>query len=231
MVIVWSGLGITNAKGIVGGNVLSGNAAGRMASIYRKPKTRYGPTQTLQRNRFQEVVARWTQITDSQRAGWNAEAATGDWDTVNSIGETIQPSGFQLFVKLNLNLYTVDTSIDTAPSKPTLSPPLLTSMSAIVATQFRLTFSPSSISSGEHIVIFATPNTSPGRFQTCSSRYRFVQSFDSAAFGATIDIEANWEGLFGKIVEGCSIFVRATLVDGTTGDTATAGSLRAISTA
>lgn len=230
MIVSWSGLGITNAKGLLGGNVLSGNAAGRMASIYRRPITRHVPSQNLQRNRFQTIVAGWKALSPSTQAGWNAEAATGDWNEFNSIGVEIQYSGFQLFVKLNLTLATVETSITTAPSKPTLSPPLLTSVDADVGTYFKLTFSPGTINSGEHVVIYATRLLSPGIFSPRHSEYIFVQAVDSGSFSTSVDIEANWESRFGNLVEGYAIFVKATLIGGTTGDTAPCGTARNIVT-
>jgi len=228
MVIIWSGIGITNGKGILGGTVLSGNSAGRMASNYRKPISRYEPTQMLQRNRFQTAVASWNDITDSQRAGWNAATATGDWDTTNSLGETIRPSGYQLFLRLNLSLAPADTSISTAPSKPTLSPPLLTAVTATAPSTISLTFDSGSIGGSEHMLIFATRSLSPGIFSPRHSDYIFIDIIDSGSFSSTPNISTAYTAIFGKLIADCSIFVSATLLDGSSGDRASAGLIRDI---
>lgn len=230
MVVVYSGIGITNAKGRLGGTVLSGNAAGRMGSIYRKPITRFNPTQCPQRNVFQTVIAGWQNLSDSQRSGWNTEAATGDWDWTNSLGETIQPSGFQLYTQVNLRLATIGTSLSTAASKPTLSPPSLTTSTPIVNTSFNLGFSPGTINSNEWVIIEATTNLSAGTFSPRHSEYKFITRVPSGSFGAAVNIFSPWSGIYGKIVAGCSIFVRATLLDEDSGDEATCGTLRAIAT-
>jgi len=230
MVVKYSGLMITNGKGLLGGNVLSGNQAGRMASIYRRPITRYKPSQLIRRNAFQGIVAGWMTLSDAQRSGWNTAAATGDWDWTNSIGINFNPSGFQLYVKLNSILVNADTSLATAPTKPTLSPPFLSSSTPVFNTSFVLGFSPASIGASELVYIYATDNLSPGVFSPRHSKYIFVRSITSVQFGATIDIFSAWSGIFGKMVVGCSIFVSAILVDAVSGDTANIGIRRTLVT-
>lgn len=228
--VKYSGVGITDLAGKIGGTTFQGNVAGRTAVIYAKPAYRRSPTQQLQRSRFHFVLTRWGQLAEAVRADWDTEAATGDWDWTNSLGDLFQPTGQQLFIKLNLSLFTIGQNIVTAPAKPTLSGPLLTGATAVATSTLTLHFDAATIAADQHMLIYASEPMQVGVMSVNHSKPLFVQAIPTGSFSSNPATGAAYNARFGDIVTGLAIFVRAVLLDDNTGDRIDSGLIKCIAT-
>jgi hypothetical protein len=119
----------TVASGKVGDLIFADNPAGqysRPAGSVIQPNTSF---QITARGRFLTLLTRWTAtLTASQRAAWNAFAAT--WPHVNRLGTKVLLSGQSTFLAMNMRRVTTgDPPGDTPPAiayKPTFSRPTIT---------------------------------------------------------------------------------------------------------
>jgi len=106
---------IADVIGKVGGLVFQRGGSGPILRSKGAQIRSKSPGQSMQRSRFASVSRRWGSVlSDAQRAGWRALAAT---HTITDVfGDPMQLSGYALFCQLNNNLLTAAQSlIDDAP--------------------------------------------------------------------------------------------------------------------
>lgn len=95
------GMMMTDARGKLGGQVFSKNRSGAYIRTKVTPKNDQTPRQSFIRSLLGAVSQRWSTLTATARAGFNA--AVGDWATTDIFGDARNPSGKTLFTKLNMN--------------------------------------------------------------------------------------------------------------------------------
>lgn len=121
-----------DARGKLGNMIFSRNASGPYIRPFKVPANPKSYTQTLYRAILSYVASLWSTLSDSQRLGWNILATTQQ--TTNSLGKPSRQSGFNLFVRLNMNqLFITGAYIHDAPTNPQV-PPGLNFTSAVCAT-------------------------------------------------------------------------------------------------
>lgn len=88
---------VAMASGSVGGTVFSRNRSGAYTRNRTMPVDPGTNSQNLQRGRFSCAVLAWRALTEAQRQAFNAKALVTDF--TNRIGESIHPSGMNLFMR------------------------------------------------------------------------------------------------------------------------------------
>ena len=106
LLIKWSGIGITEARGRAGGTIFSKNKGGHYAKNFTNPNNPQSPAQQAVRGIFGDLSQAWRQLTQVQRDAWDEAAPT--FPVINKLGEVIFLSGQGLHMQLNLNLEAVD---------------------------------------------------------------------------------------------------------------------------
>lgn len=107
---------VTDGRGKIGGHVMSKNRGGAYMRTKVTPSNPRTTTQQANRALLGSLSASWSALTDAFRASWNG--AVNDWVKSNIFGDTIKPTGKNLFVALNKNINAIGgTTIDTAPAK------------------------------------------------------------------------------------------------------------------
>ncbi len=109
---------VSEIRGKLNGTVLARNrysAYARTKVIPRNPKT---PAQQQNRTIFSKLSKEWRNILQVERNAWNL--AVNDFLRTNIFGDTYKPSGFNLFMRINLNRFNIGYHVLTKPPKPTV---------------------------------------------------------------------------------------------------------------
>lgn len=234
MKVKWSGMGMTDGSGKIGGNVAAKN---RFGSYLRRRGQVINPQTTLQqasRMAFGALSQLWRAITDAQRAAWRA--LTADVPSSDAFGDSVKLTGAQLFVKFNKNLALCSIgSIDDAPvlggaaEIVNLTPIVDIGAGATNAVDVTINNS-NGTASASSLIIEATPPVSAGRSAgSIKNRFRFLillagqgagldgnSTIVSADF--TTGIGLAYATLFGVPAEGQKIFFRVSAINNDTGE-------------
>lgn len=206
---------VVDGRGKVGGHVASKNRAG---AYLRTKVTPVNPNTTYQqtvRNRLSGLSSGWRGLTAAQRSAWNA--AVSDFSKTDIFGDIKNPSGFNLYQKLNNNLLNCSES---ALSSPPASEAVeaFTSFSAAAANGAQtatLTFAPA-VSADHKVLIFATPALSPG-VNFVKSEFRQIMVADNADV-SPLSVETEYIAKFGAIgAAGQKIFFQMVQININTG--------------
>lgn len=227
--IKWSGIGIVDGRGKINGSVLSKNKAGAIARTWVKPANPNSSFQSQIRSQMSGLSSAWRGLTAVQRSGWDSAAGSGDWPFTNKLGETKNPSGFQLYMRLNLSLDSAGfPTIADVPNKVALSAVTITAsvfnISGAVYDDFGVTLS-GSISADERVVVGCSGGVSAGR----GSWFNFKSLGAFVLTGSNdVAISSEYDARFGFPSAGQKIFAQLFLLNTTTGQRSQIGVTSAI---
>jgi len=206
---------IVAGSGKVGGHVASKNKSGSYIRTKVTPSNPQSLAQLAVRGQFTSNTKAWGALTDAQRASWNAAAQS--YKGSNVFGDSVTPSGFNLFVKLNGNLLNIGEAIIlTAPENIGAEP-----LSSLAATAnhtthaVTLTFAPA-IAATDKMVVMATAPQQPGK-SFVKNLYKKVGVYDTADVSPLV-ITSDYTAKFGAVsVVGQKIFFKVFSVNTETG--------------
>jgi hypothetical protein len=217
--IKWGAL-VTDGRGKLGGQVLT---KGRSGAVIRNKVTPVNGRTTAQmgaRNRLTSYSQAWKALTQAQRDQWNT--ATGEYPKTNIFGDTVYPTGKNLFTMLNINLALVGVAQINVPPVP-VGGGSMDSMSIAMANgadTAALTFATSPVPAGYAFLMRATAGMSPGR-DFVSSELKFIGYLD-AADTTPEDFKAAYNAVFGSIpAVGTKVFFEVVGINKTTGEAGT----------
>jgi len=215
MKIKWGAL-VVDGRNKIGGQVASKNRAG---AYMRNKVTPVNPKSTAQvtvRARLAGNASGWRALTEAQRAAWIN--AVSDYKKTDIFGDIQNPSGFNLYVKINCNLINIGLAAISVPGLPTNVSVFATGVlaAAVGAATMTLTITPAVQPTAETIIISATPALSAGK-SFVKSEFRQIGTFVAAAAGV-YDIKTMWLAKFGSFpAAGVKLFVSVIHVNETTG--------------
>jgi len=214
MLIKWGAL-VVNGSGKIGGQVASSNAAGSILRTKVTPSNGQSPSQSAVRSRLASISQSWAGLAEAQRTAWNN--AVSSFTSTNIFGDTVTPSGFNLYQKINNNLLLIgEDMIDTPPSPSSVQALVSLSATAVNLTGVvTLTFA-DAIEAGTTFKVFATDAINAG-ISFVKSEYRLIGTIDSgdiSPFIATTLYNAKF-GAVGSV--GKKIFFKVVGVNNTTG--------------
>lgn len=217
MKIKWGAL-VVDGRNKIGGQVASKNRAG---AYMRNKVTPVNPQTSYQvtiRARLSSISSSWRGLSAGQRLAWNA--AVSDYKKTDIFGDIQNPSGFNLYQKLNNNLDNIGVAAITNPPLPVAVSVFDTGVLAAAAgaQTLSLTVTPAVQPVGESIIFRATAGQSAGK-TFVKSEFRQILVSTAAVAGA-YDLAAAYIAKFGPIgPAGVKIFVQAIHVNETTGQT------------
>jgi hypothetical protein len=206
---------VTEGSGKLGGHVFTKNRAG--ASM-RTKVTPSNPRTSFQANVRSRLVVNsqaWAGLTDSQRQQWNSAAP--NFAKSNIFGDKVNPSGFNLYQKLNNNLLAIGQPVINVPPSPvSVGAMSVMSATAVNATGVvTVTFSPA-IPVDTTMKIFATPSENAGK-SFVKNKFRLIGVLTSADVSPKV-ITSVYAAKFGAVgATGKKIYIRAVGVSETTG--------------
>jgi len=185
----------------------SRNRGGQYVRNRRAPSQPLGTgRRALVRGNFSAASNAWSALSDQQRAGWIAFAAS--YPYIDSLGQTIFLTGHQLFVSANSQLLNCGQPINTAA-------PLSATQDAISNITIDVNGEPEFIvthvggSAGRYLIIQTAAAVSPGRSRPAA----WWQAIVTPANTLSVDIQDQYAPEFGSFMDGMRYFVRVTPVN------------------
>lgn len=210
--VKWSGL-VSEVKGVLNGSILSVGYGGQTIRNRRSQIGAISAAWSLSRSRLQYVSGIWRGLTSLQQQAWNDAAP--DFPYTNKFGNSVIPSGFQLFCQQNSNLWFLALGPNTAPSGP-YSQDNLGTMRFSFPTPGALSLYYQSDGSGDQlVVVYMSQALSKGK-RTVPRYLRKIYS-DYDVNSGTTNITADWTAVFGALPASGRLFYRVCLIDARSG--------------
>jgi hypothetical protein len=206
---------IVDGRGKIGGHVASKNRHGNYLRTKVTPVNPNTASQSGVRAFFTSLSQGWRALTQAQRDAWNG--AVANFAKTNIFGDLVNPSGANLYQRLNNNLLSIGAATLTEPPLPSeIGACYLTSATnAVVAATMTLVLS-NSVPANTSLKIFATAPMSAGK-SFVKSEFRQI-SVLAAAATSPVNIKAAYLAKFGSQGEiGQKIFFKAIPINSTTG--------------
>lgn len=214
MKVKWSGIGAVEGRGKLNGSVASRNRAG---SYFRVKVSGVNPQTSFQqaaRNLLTSFSQGWRSLTQAQRDAW--DAAVSDFARTDIFGDLRNPTGKNLYSRLNVNLANAGQTAITDPPLPAGGGQVVAG--AVVMTNGGAkTVAHTEDTAGHTVLVFATPGVSPGK-SFLKNDYRLISTFTGGA-ASPADIAAAYQARFGEPTVGTKVGVRLVSVNDTTGET------------
>lgn len=194
---------VTEGSGKINGFVASRNRGG---AYFRTKVTPLNPSSTAQQNvrgQLGALASQWSGLTDAQRASFNN--AVTDFASTDVFGDIRNPSGINLFVKLNSNLgNSSQSAIATAPAKLEIPFDGITDVAMTVTGQLGVIDLNSDNNNGATVLVFATaPQTAGTTF--VKNKLRLIGT--AAQASNEIQFGSLWVAKFGAFSAGMNIVV------------------------
>ena len=126
--VKWSAL-VAEVRGKINGTVFARNHYSAYARNKVTPLNPQTPRQLFVRAMFAQLSSSWRGLTQEERNAWNR--AVYDFLKTNIFGDTIKPTGLNLFIRININLQNIGQPI-------VKFPPVPVPVDAIKIIQFKL---------------------------------------------------------------------------------------------
>jgi len=206
---------VVDGRGKIGGHVFSKNRGGSYMRTKVTPTNPQTIHQAAVRNRLTQFSQGWRGLTQAQRDAWNA--AVGNFAKTDVFGDIKQPTGLNLFVKLNSNLDLIGVAAILLPPLPSEVEAVLTisAASAVTGSVFDVAYTPTPVPVGTTFVLEATAQVSPGK-NFLKNEFRVLTTI-AAASTSPEDIAAAYVARFGSLIEGQKVGVRMYPVNAVTG--------------
>lgn len=194
---------VVDGRGKIGGHVASKNRGGSYLRTKVTPTNPSSASQAAVRNRLTSLAQGWRGLTATQRAGWNA--AVTNFSQTDVFGDIKNPSGINLYTKLNANLLEVGEPIITSAPLPASVTPvesLVVTASAGVPS-LSAAFTPDPVPAGHKFIVRATAQVSAG-INNLKGKFRNIDILDPADTSPE-NILAAYTAKFGTLVAGQKI--------------------------
>lgn len=172
------------------------------------------------------IIVRWQQLDDSERASWNEDVESGGWVLTNSLGREYRPSGYQLFVQLNLSGAYFAVTFDTPPSKVQMPALRLVSFSTSPSTpshDSNIQVAGDSFDSNFRLLLFTSDSMSLGRTKPKSNFFRWTNGYSYGDLSGGINYKFSWAGVWGNNTDPDRIFIKAYMVSLSSGQRTSLG--------
>jgi hypothetical protein len=213
---------VVAGSGKINGWVASRNRGG---AYFRTKVTPINPSTSAQQNArgiLGSLSTQWSQLTEAERLSFNN--AVADFATTDIFGDIRNPSGINLFVKLNTNLInTGQAQITAAPAKEEFMYSGIHYITMDVSLQSAVISLGNGANDSVNALVFATPTLSNGT-TFVKNRLRLVGSVLIVA--DEIDFAAGYASKYGAFALGANIVAGFRIIS-TTGQASVFQSLKA----
>lgn len=218
MAIVRFGGGIADARGSVGGVVLSRGYSGPIMTTRKTPCNPRSVRQSISRSRLGSSAKVWAnRLTDEERAAWKNFAALNP--VVNIMGDVMVISGIAMFTRLNTNIAQMGGDPITIPPA-SLDVTVPTSASLVLTageepSMYMGVGSPD-LEANERVIFFCTPCCNLGR-TVAYNKFRYIGS--TTSWNANVNMTFEWQQVFGAcpLTSGNRVWMRAAIGNQATG--------------
>lgn len=195
------GMMMTDARGKLGGQVFSKNRSGSFVRTKVTPSNPRTASQMASRSWLGSLSAGWNALTNIQRASWNG--AVEAWQKTNVFGDTVKPSGKNLYTALNKNLLQSGQDVVlSAPEKVDL-PIIFTDAVLINSTTDIIDLDFSAVPAGVVLQVSATPPLNAG-VSFVKGKQRVIAYLASGEYDKE-DLFASYVAKFGDLSAGNNV--------------------------
>ncbi len=210
---------VVDGRGKAGGHVFSKNRGGSYMRTKVTPSNPQSNSQQSTRASLTRFAQGFRALTATQIAAWNN--AVDSFKSTNIFGDVKNPSGINLYVRLNTLVILAGGTALTSPPLPA-AVAALTALSATAAAgtpALSVVFAPTPVPANHTLVIEATRQSSPGvsAFKGKSTVITTV----AAAGTSPVDMLAAYTAKYGTLVAGQKIGINAYFIDKVTGQKGT----------
>lgn len=217
MKVQWSGVGMTDGRGKINGSVASKNRSGAYVRVKVTPVNPQTTFQQAARNLLSNLSQAWRSLTQAQRDAWNG--AVGDFAKSDIFGNQRNPTGKNLYARLNANLSNIGVAAISTPPLPAGAGQVVAG--TLIATEGGVkSIAHTGDTAGHTIQVWATPGVSPGK-QFVKQDYRLISTFTGGAASPAV-ITTAYDNRFGDCTTGTRVSVRLVSVNNTTGESSVA---------
>ena len=206
---------VTDGYGSVGGQTVSKNHYGRFLRTKVDPALVQNAYTTARRNEFLRLSQNWKALSQENRDLWNT--ATESYTFTDSMGVEYHPIAKNLYVSLNLNLFTIgESETDSPPVKILPTEDLTFTYKALTsAGAIDVTFDTIPVDTDCKMVFFGSDSISPGINYT-STVLRFIGDFVVNG-NADYDLATEYVVKFGNPTIAKKVFILAKQIHKTSG--------------
>jgi hypothetical protein len=213
---------VVAGSGKIGGHVASRNRAGAYFRTKVSPVNPQTSYQLTSRARLAGWSQSWRDLADDERQAWNA--AVSAWAKTDVFGDIKNPTGFNLFVRLNTNAEIAGGGLSNFPPTPEgVSVAFATALTAAAGTPTLSLVATTPVPANTAYKVWATPGQSVGK-KFVKSEYRLISVLAPAA-ASPFNILAAYTSRFGALVEGTRVFVKIQAVNQDTGGESSASEI------
>jgi hypothetical protein len=202
---------VVAGSGKINGWVASRNRGG---AYFRTKVTPLNPSTSAQqtaRGILGSLSTQWSQLTDAMRLSFNN--AVSDFAKTDIFGDIRNPSGINLYVKLNSNLSnTGQANISTAPAKEEFLFSDISSVEMDVSIQSGAIILANSDNAGATVLVYATPTLTNG---TTFVKNRLRSIGYTTVAGDAIDFGSLYSAKYGAFALGANIVVGFRVISAT----------------
>jgi len=213
---------VTDGRGKIGGHVASKNRQGAYLRTKVTPSNGQTSFQQGVRNLFTQLSQAWRSLTQAQRDSWNGAVAS--FSKTDIFGDLRNPSGANLFQKLNNNLQSVGVAILTDAPLPVEVPntSLIEITETAVTGAMNLVLS-DAVALGSSLKVFATAPMSPGK-NFVKSEFRLITTLD-AETATPVSVNTEYLAKFGAApLFGQKVFFKVLPISTDSGQAGSASS-------
>lgn len=206
---------VAGIRNKVGNNVFTKGRFGPVVRIRVSPTQPRTAAQTAVRGNFTTNSKAWDTITQAQRNGWIALAASSPQHDV--FGNTYYMTGLQMYQFCNRNLQTIGVApISAAPAALSIGAPGALTLVATAGTPVLTVDAATEPAAAEVPVIYAVKPLNAGRI-FIGNQARVLDTSIAAATAGPWDIKTLYTAKYGALVVGQNINVEVAYVHNTTG--------------
>ena len=199
---------VTDGRGKIGGHVASKNRAGAYLRTKVTPSNPNTVAQLQVRSLLASLSQGWAQLTNSQRQGWNE--AVKEWGKTDIFGDIKNPSGINLFVKLNSNLVSVGLpQVSDVPAKSEVPTVVVVDAVYRISTDTVTIAFDSLLADGYIALVRATPKLSAG-VSFVKSQFRVI-GYGNVAVG-NLSLVGAYSNKFGAVSVGANVYISVQFV-------------------
>lgn len=219
--VLWSGIGMVDGRGKLGGTVMSKSKQGATARVKVTPVNPRSARQQAIRAAFTSLSQAWRNLTEAQISAWN-EASKSGFRITNIFGSQVGQSGNDLYIGLNSNLINVDASTISNPPDPADSPAILSALaptSDVSSTNLFVKATidgASTVPAANALIVYATPKLSRG-VSFVKSQLRILSVQPAADDTDTVNLWSTYTAKYGAPAVGDNIYLQVQLVNTVSG--------------
>lgn len=185
---------VVDGRGKINGHVASKNRSGSYFRGKVTPINLRSPAQMSVRGSLSSISKAWSTLSDAQRAEWSG--AVSSFKKTNIFGDLINPSGFNLYVKINQNAVLGGASmVDTPPIPVDLGSVVIGDLVADNSANTLIASLGSTGTNPSEVFVYATPAMNPG-ISFVKNKLRFLGAI---TWSNTLDISALYLARLGSI--------------------------------